>query len=270
MARKKKKQDDQPVELQITNKMIRFGGDIYPLRNISHVRSVVLKPDYKNPVTPGMVLFALAAIVVGVLVGIGEILQASSLQTQLIVGLGSFAVGSLILVSCWRKRNPPPDEYGIQLATNAGAKSLFSSSNEDFIEMVVMRIVDVIEHGDRPTDVTVNIADQMIQDNSTTVNQQIVYDMRVQHLNLSTEDSEFLLLTFRPALERLAQELQSAGDQAALQGLQQITDEINSEKPNGGVIRAVWDKVSSVCSGYETVKTVAEIAGMVARVATMF
>ncbi len=177
--------------------------------------------------------------------------------------------GALILVFWWRKRKPPPDEYGIQLATNAGAQQLFSSPNKEFIELVVMRIVDVIERGNRPTDVTVNIADQIIQDNSTTVNQQIVYDMRVQHLNLSVEDSEFLLLTFRPALERLAQELQEAGDEKALQGLQQITDEINSQSPSGGVIRAVWDKVSKVCSSYETVKTVSEIAGMVARVATI-
>ena len=64
MAKKKKK--EEPVALQITNKMIRYGGSVYPLSNISHVRSVVITPDYSNPVAPGCLVVALIMLSSGI------------------------------------------------------------------------------------------------------------------------------------------------------------------------------------------------------------
>ena len=79
-----------------------------------------------------------------------------------------------------------------------------------------------------------------------------------------------MLDAFKPALDRLAADLEAAGAADALESLGSIASEINSPKPSSGVIQALCENVTKSCEGYQTIKTLGEVAAMVGKVAMMF
>ena len=139
-------------KLNITNRVISYGGQTWSLRNITRVGKYEITSP--NPYsTMDMVKTGL-----GILLGIFLVSIEVSIGYIIILGAGIY----LYYQYYKNKQNTPL--YGLRIETSSGSAELFTSPNESFIDKLVHTITDVI-HADEKMDLTVNIDQRTIYDN---------------------------------------------------------------------------------------------------------
>ncbi len=139
-------------KLNITNKVISYGGQTWPLRNITRVG----KYEITNP-NPYSIMSMLKTVL-GVLLGV--FLAVAGYSIGYIIFL---AAGIYLYYKYYKNRQNIPF-YGLRIETSSGSAELFTSPNENFIDKLVTTISDVI-HADEKMDLTVNIDQRTIYDN---------------------------------------------------------------------------------------------------------
>lgn len=260
-----KMNESAKMPLMITNDVIKVGGTVYPVRNIAS--SAIIKKritKIKDPtIRPGFLM-------------VGIILIASSfgIGSVFIFFLGA-AISILSIILTETYPNEYFDYYGIQIQTNSGSQDLVFSQDKSFMEKVSNLIVEALSSNGKSNNYTINIADKIINDNSTNIQNNKVnyisnFDIKIEHHGLSKDDLEFLLGDFKKSIENFDTKLQEIKDENSREELTKIVKEINSEKPNPSKIKNSWEVIKKACDSYETMSTISDVGAQVMKAAMIF
>lgn len=124
--------------LKVSNEILQFGSEFYPVRNIAHIGKYEVK---KKPI--------ISIRIMAITIFLSLVFIKSFSPIILLIALLIITFGIVERI----KRN----NYAFVLQTNAGSTQLFSSSSEVFVDKVILAIVEVINNKDKQKTVTINV-----------------------------------------------------------------------------------------------------------------
>lgn len=140
--------------LTITENTIKYGDNVYQLKNITHVG--------KYTVNRRRVRNIIAALI---LAGIGFFLLSMGVRGDFIqiLILGSWGVAAVLLlwgIFSFKK-------YALVVETSSGRTEIFTASKERFVDEIISQISEVMENPQKGTNITYNMEKMEITDEST-------------------------------------------------------------------------------------------------------
>lgn len=248
--------------MKITADAITLENQIYPTKNISSAKMITkdtkveLQGDERNAAMKQTAIWFVASLVVAYVCFF-------MIGGLVFVILGIFALLFLIgsALEFFQTPTKTQKEYGLELLTNAGAVSLFWSSNEEFMQEVKEAVFEAISTSSDNPNYYVNIEKQEISDNSTvTINNTVInnFDYSIQehhHAGLSKEDLAFLTGEFNTEIARLGEAIEGSKNDEMIEQYRAIVEGFNTPEPDGGVLLKGWKRLKSLCEGYEVAAT---------------
>lgn len=148
----KKSKEEQPSKLRITDRVISYGGQTWAVRNITTISKYKITKE--NPYN-----FNRLAKATGVFL-LSLFFASVSESIAGLVMMGSLA---FIVYGIWQNIQNKP-KYGLKIVSSAGESELLTSADEEFIDLLVFKITDVIQ-SDKPSNLMVNVDNRTIYDN---------------------------------------------------------------------------------------------------------
>lgn len=140
--------EELPQYLQLSSRTLRFGSQIYQLKNITNVAMIKIRPWYfvsiKGFIISGILFFVLAPI------------ETDFARIVLFISIIIF-IGGI----CERLIKKP--YYALHLETSAGSQRLISSSDKNFIEQIVSKIYSFMDDDSLDAKYVFNLEDRSIQ-----------------------------------------------------------------------------------------------------------
>jgi hypothetical protein len=151
--------------MTVTNRTISYGGQTWQVPNLTRIFKEVSVPEkpYKWKSIAGMVVVAIIGLFV---LGEREIWGLWLL-------LGSIA---FIIYAKYENSKVIPS-YWLSLETASGSTEAFFSYDEQFIDQLIARITEIMDHSDIPANLAVNIDNRTVYDkidNSTIIDRSVV------------------------------------------------------------------------------------------------
>lgn len=152
--------------LTITNKTMTWGGTVWQLNNITRLFKFIEPKENELPNNPEKIkeMTKFLTYAIGVFV-IGWIFSWTGLKAiSVIIGAGL----GYYIYKMKEENNATPktyNKYYLKIETAAGSTDVFHSLDELFIDRLISKINDVMQHKDDTTNLTVNIDNSTVIDN---------------------------------------------------------------------------------------------------------
>jgi hypothetical protein len=233
----------------LTQQTLTFRGQVYQLRNVTHVGKYKL--SHKRKYRISIKILILAAIVFSAFVYALAYAPITVDWYPIGVFSVSIAVLSLAVVAYAIYERFQPRTYMVKLETSAASTELFMSKDEKFIDTLVLAIRDAIEKPDFRTSYVFNIIDRSI----------VVYgDVTINEHRpgLTDEDKRFIKDVFEPKLQEFQERLEALGNGIGLEELREFVDELNKSKPRESRLRTHWRTLIDISETYDLFKNAIE------------
>ena len=248
---------NERTTLAITDKTIKYSGQVYQLKNVTQVAKYRAKRRRW--------LGVLLALVIGA--GGVALLPVRDGAAAGLLALG-FAV-TLLLWTLLRKRR-----YLLMLETSSGSAELFTSKNEAFIDDLIATISDVMENQVEGTHFIAYTDKSKIIDNST---RKVVKGDEVagdKFDNIKLKNSQFVSRSpnaivsntihdlygeaVAKAIDDLARHIEEHNDPGSAALLDKIREEITGKSVSKPKVAALWNSLVTILP--EAAKVAASIA----------
>lgn len=239
--------------LEITNKTLRYSGQIFQISNLTNVGKYKLKKK-RSFITSILLLPSIAGAIGCVILGI-RLLEGGRSDDAAFISFVIAGVLFIIFLLMRKKKNI----YALGIETNSGSTELFSSKNEEFIDDLVLTIARVMEDQNQEASYTVNIKSAKIQNNS--IGEAIMGDKFGNISNsafINKSDNSTLIsksnldnalnqVTYdygkksEKALKIIADHISKSNNKEAIDLFNSFNAEISKGNENKAVLRVLWD-----------------------------
>jgi hypothetical protein len=240
---------DQSV-LQITERTVKYSGQVYQLRNITQVGKYRVKQMRRFP--------AIVSILIG---GAGIAIGSQRGGEPVGAGMIGFALILLLWSMIFRK-----SKFVLMLETSSGSAELFASKNEVFIDQLISTISDVMEQQTEGTNIIaytdkskiVNNSIQKIKGDavagdkfenihdSTIVNRSVVQDA-IKNVQASAGKD------VSKALASIAAAVEESKNAAAGALFNSFTAELKKPAPNKSTLKQFWEGLTTLLPSIATI-----------------
>lgn len=231
--------------LFITDKTIKYSGQVYQLKNITQVGKYKVKRGWV-----GRVIFAL-------LIGAGGIAMAEETREDGFALVGLAVAALLLLWTIFRRSH-----YLLRLETSSGSAELFTSRDESFIDELIRTISDVMEEQQEGTNIIAYTDKSKIINNSTQkiVRGDEVAGDKFNKLNLTNSQfvnrspnavvtnqiSEIYGKEVQLAIDTLARHIADRNDRNSAALLEKIKEEISTRDADRSKVAALWNSLVTI------------------------
>jgi len=246
------------IPLSISNNIIKYGGTVYPIKNISYTS--VVEKEVSSEKWNGLPFIAIGVVLF--LLGFGYFLFFIFSIVLFIFGAKSYKTNYQTF-------------YGLVLQTNSGSSELFFSADKDFIIKISDLIIMAMEDSGNINQ-TINIGEQIFHDNSTNIKHEEHNYISNFHLNvthhhgLSKEDLAFLTNDFTNILTKLDKQFNDIKEEKGREEIKKIIEEINSDKPRPSAIKKAYEKAKAIAEANDMIENLGKVGTAIASVITMF
>lgn len=255
--------EKEKSNLSITDKTIKYSGQVYQLSNITQVGKY--KVSKRRWMTG----------IIAVLIGAGGVAIAGQRGSE---EVGIVVIGFAVLLMLWtvfRKRL-----YLLRLETSSGSAELFTSKDEKFIDELITTISEVMESQIEGTNIIAYTDKSKIINNSShkivkgdevagdkfdkinLKNSQIVN--RSPNANVSNTINEIYGEEVQKALDSLDRHIAEQNDAGSAALLDKIKDEIRGQHVDKSKVSALWNTLVKILpEASKVASSIAIIAGAI-------
>lgn len=249
--------------LYITEKTVKYSGQVYQLNNITQVGKYKISQRRWS------------TAIVAILIGVGGIAIAGQRGGEPVgAGMIGFAL-ILLLWNVFRKT-----KYLLRLETSSGSAELFTSKDESFIDQLISTISEVMERQDEGTNIIAytdkskivnNSVNKLVKgdevsgdkfDNLNMKNSQIVN--RSPNARVTNTITEIYGEAVQRAFDSLNSHITYHNDAGSAAILDKIKEEIQGQAPDRSKVAALWNSLVRILPEASKVATsIATIASAI-------
>ena len=186
-----------------------------------------------------------------------------SLAGVLIIGTATFL---LYAMSSFLNPRTPIYQYSIVISSIGKIPMrLILGKDVEFAQKIADKLRDEVEKDVSTASYVFNVDQRTIEDNSQVINNHnIRYEIDMsQHHGMSQQDMEFFSGEFARAVNELSTHITETNNAELTAKLDELVQEVKSQKPNKNKVLASYDKLKEMSEGYDVLERVASFAGIV-------